>query len=79
MINCLGKVLKKKKIYNRQIADFIGRSEGTVSLWVNNHRQPSLNELNQIAEYLRVDIRSLLCKSDWSKSTVEPAISKKKD
>lgn len=76
-INRLGEVFAEKKIYNRNVAEYLDKSEGTVSRWVNNHRQPTLEQLNKIAEYLRIDIRSLLNPSDWSNSKVK-AFEKKK-
>jgi len=68
IINRLDQVFKENKITNRVIAQYIKRSEGTVSKWRNNRRQPSMNELNKIAELLRIDVRNLLNKSDWSES-----------
>src|SRR3546814_18936170 len=53
----------------RVIAKFVKRSEGTVSKWRNNKRQPLLEELNKIADLLRMDIRRLFHESDWSEST----------
>ena len=67
-INRLDEIFTKGKITNRDVAKYVKRSEGTVSKWRNNKRQPSVNELNKIAELLREDIRNLLHKSDWSKS-----------
>ncbi|MFD1628931.1 helix-turn-helix domain-containing protein [Pseudopedobacter beijingensis] len=66
-INRLEEVFKEKDVYNRDIAKYLNKSEGTISRWVNNHRQPSLEELNKIAEFLKVDIRELLHKSKWGK------------
>ncbi len=62
-INRLAEVFEQKRVYNRQIADFLKKSEGTVSRWANNHRQPSVNDLYKIAHYLDVDIRELLNKT----------------
>lgn len=67
-INRLDEVFTKRKITNRIIAKYVNRSEGTVSKWRNNKRQPSLEELDNIAELLREDVRNLLYKSDWSES-----------
>lgn len=67
-INRLAEVFIEKDVYNRDIAKFLGKSEATVSRWTNNHRQPSVDDLNKIAEYLKVDIRELLHPSDWTKS-----------
>ncbi|RQO73760.1 XRE family transcriptional regulator [Pedobacter sp. KBW01] len=70
-INRLAEVFKEKDVYNRDIAKHLNKSEETVSRWVNNHRQPSVNDLNEIAEFLRVDIRELLYPSDWSSSQIK--------
>ena len=66
-INRLADVFKEKDVYNRDIANHLNKSEETISRWVNNHRQPSLNDLDEIAKYLKVDIRDLLNPSDFSK------------
>ena len=70
-LNKLKVVLVSKKISNKSLAEYLGRREETVSRWCSNKQQPSLEELNSIAEYLRVDIRDLLNPSDWSKSEIE--------
>jgi len=70
-INRLAEVFKEKDIYNRDIAQHLKKSEETISRWVNNHRQPSLNDLDKISEFLRVDIRDMLHPSDWSDSKAE--------
>lgn len=75
-INRLAEVLKEKDVYNREIAKLLNKSEQTVSRWANNHRQPSLDDLYKIAEFLRVNIRELLYASEWSNSKV-PAFNKK--
>ncbi len=76
-INRLNEVLEKHSLYNRDIAKYLNKSEETISRWVNNHRQPALTDLYKIAEYLRIDIRDLLCPSDWSNSKIEKLESKK--
>lgn len=68
-INRLDEIFLERKITNRVIAKYVNRSEGTVSKWRNNKRQPSLNELYKVAEFLREDIGNLLYDSDWSEST----------
>lgn len=66
VINRLAEVFEEHKVTNREIAKHVGKSEGTVSRWVNNHRQPPLEDLYDIAKYLQVDIRKLLHQSDWA-------------
>jgi len=66
-INRLGEVLEEKGIYNREIAKYLNKSEETISRWIHNHRQPSVTDLYAIAEYLKIDIRSLLHPTEWTK------------
>jgi len=70
-INRLAEVFDETNQYNRDIAKLLKKSEQTISKWVNNHRQPSLIDLDGIAKYLKVDIRDLLHPSDWSDSEVK--------
>ncbi|MCX2432832.1 helix-turn-helix transcriptional regulator [Pedobacter sp. GR22-10] len=70
MINRIGEVLKEKGAGNKDLVEFLKIEKETVSRWVNNKHQPTVTTLNKIAEYLRVDIRELLHKSDWSTSKV---------
>lgn len=71
-INCLAEVFKQKGVRNNDIVKLLRVRKETVSRWVHNKQQPDLQKLYLIAEYLRVDIRDLLCPSDWSKSRVVP-------
>lgn len=64
-INRLAEVFEENNITNREIAKYLEKSEETVSRWVNNHRQPPLEDLSKIAKYLQVDIRELLYPSEW--------------
>lgn len=66
-INRLAEVFSEKDIYNRDIAKLLNKSDETISRWVNNHRQPSLLDLDQIANFLDVDIRELLYPSNINK------------
>lgn len=64
-INKLKEVFEEYKVYNRTIAGELNKSEATISRWVNNHRQPSLEELYKISKLLKVDIRDLLHPTHW--------------
>lgn len=66
-INRLGEILEEKGIYNREIAKLLNKSDQTISRWIHNHRQPSVTDLYEIAEYLKIDIRSLLHPTEWTK------------
>lgn len=64
-INRLDEVFDEEKVSNRRIAKLVGKSEETISRWRNNHRQPSLENLEIISKFLKIDRRQLLHKSEW--------------
>ncbi|WP_343559002.1 helix-turn-helix transcriptional regulator [Sphingobacterium sp.] len=70
-LNRLKEIFKKHKIQNRIIAKYFGKSEETISKWVNNKRQPSVEELNAIARLLRINVRLLLSETTWENETSE--------
>ncbi|RNL52777.1 helix-turn-helix transcriptional regulator [Pedobacter jejuensis] len=76
-LNRIKVALAEKKISNKLLAEHLGRRVETISRWCTNKQQPSLEELNSIAEFLKVDIRNLLYPSDWSESNVEEFVAKK--
>lgn len=45
---------------NKWLAEKQGKSEVTVSRWVTNEVQPSLETMTQIAQLLKIDIKELL-------------------
>jgi transcriptional regulator with XRE-family HTH domain len=53
-------VLAEKQIKNRWLAEKLGKSEMTVSRWINNKTQPSLEQLIEISKLLDVNIDDLL-------------------
>ena len=59
-INRIKAVLAEKQLSGKWLANEIGRTENTVSRWCSNKVQPSLENLLEIAEVLKVDIRELL-------------------
>ena len=59
-INRIKAVLAEKQVSGKCLAKEIGRTENTVSRWCSNKVQPSLENLLEIAEVLKVDIRDLL-------------------
>ncbi|MNK17469.1 Helix-turn-helix domain protein [compost metagenome] len=67
-INRISEVLDEKGVKNNDLVDHLNVKKETVSRWVNNKQQPTLNTLNDIARFLVVDIRDLLYKSEWMKS-----------
>lgn len=64
-INRIAEVLEEKGMKNNHLVMHLEVKKETVSRWVNNKQQPTLNTLNEIAKYLKVDIRELLHPSQW--------------
>ena len=52
--------LVEKQKTNRWLAKQMGKSENTISRWCSNKSQPSIAQLQEIANLLEVDIHSLL-------------------
>ncbi len=60
MLNRLKAVLAEQGKTSRWLAEQLGKSENTVSRWCANKVQPSIQQLNEIAQLLKVDIKDLL-------------------
>lgn len=59
-INRLKIVLAEKDKSNKWLAEQIGYTEGMVSRWTNNTKQPLLTVLFDISVLLKVDIKDLI-------------------
>ncbi|MBO9595005.1 MAG: helix-turn-helix transcriptional regulator [Niabella sp.] len=59
-INRLKVVLAEKDKTNRWLAEQIGYTEGMISRWASNTKQPPLDVLYNISLLLKVDIRDLI-------------------
>ena len=53
-------MLAEKQLSGKWLANEKGCTENTVSRWCTNKAQPSLENLFEIAEALKVDIKDLL-------------------
>ena len=60
MMNRIKAVLAERQRTNRWLATQMGKSENTISRWGSNKSQPSIIQLQEIANLLDVDIRQLL-------------------
>lgn len=60
-VNRIKAVLAEKQVSAKQLCAAIGKNETTVSRWCNNKIQPSVPQLQEIARFLDVDERELLC------------------
>lgn len=59
-LNRLRIVLAERSKSNRWLADQLGVTEGTVSKWVTNTHQPSLETLYNISVIFGIDIHELI-------------------
>lgn len=60
VMNRIKVVLVEKQRTNRWLAEQMGKSENTISRWCSNKSQPSILQLQEIANLLDVDVRILL-------------------
>ena len=60
VMNRIKVVLAEKQRTNRWLAEQMGKSENTISRWCSNNSQPSIAQLQEIANLLDVDVRVLL-------------------
>ncbi|MDA8595227.1 helix-turn-helix transcriptional regulator [Flavobacteriaceae bacterium] len=59
-MNRIKEVLKTKGIKQIWLAEQLGKSYNMVNSYVQNRRQPSIEDLYKIAEILSVDVTELL-------------------
>ena len=60
VMNMIKVTLVEKQKTNRWLAEQMGKSENTISRWCSNKSQPSIAQLQEIANLLDVDVRVLL-------------------
>lgn len=53
-------MLVEKHKTSRWLAEQMGKSENTISRWCSNKSQPSIAQLQEIAKWLDVDVRTLI-------------------
>ncbi len=59
-LNRIKVVLVEQEKTNRWLAEQLGKTEHTISRWCHNKSQPSVAQLNEIANVLNVDVRTLM-------------------
>ena len=60
VMNRIKVTLVEKQKTNRWLAEQMGKSENKISRWCSNKSQPSIAQLQEIANLLDVDVRSLI-------------------
>lgn len=59
-INRFKVILAEKSKTNKWLAEQLGKSDVTISRWVTNEIQPSMETFLEIAKLLDVDVKELL-------------------
>ena len=59
-MNRIKEVLEERGVKQTWLAEKLEKSYNMVNSYVQNRRQPSISDLNKIAEILNVDVRDLL-------------------
>lgn len=59
-LNRIKLMLVEKEVSQTQLAKELGKSFSTINAYCSNRKQPSLDLLNKIAEYLSVNIKDLI-------------------
>jgi putative transcriptional regulator len=59
-MNRIKEVLTEKGIKQTWLAEKLGKSYNMVNSYCQNRRQPSLEDLNIIADILNIDVRELI-------------------
>ncbi|MDY4600785.1 MAG: helix-turn-helix transcriptional regulator [Bacteroides uniformis] len=60
VMNRIKVTLVEKQKTNRWLAEQMGKSENTISRWCSNKSQPSIIQLQEIANLLDVEISTLI-------------------
>ena len=61
-LNRIKVVLAEKMVSNKELAEKLGKDPATVSKWVTNSSQPTLENLIEIAKCLDCEINDLIRK-----------------
>jgi len=70
-MNRIKEVLKEQGRTQDWLAGKIGKSQGTIALYVNNKLQPTLDTLFRIAEYLEVNPKKLIVSTQRTKKSTK--------
>ena len=59
-LNRIKVMLAERMLTNKQLAEMLGKDPATISKWVTNTSQPTLENLIEIARCLRCDMNDLV-------------------
>ena len=63
-LNRIKVMMAERMITNKELGNLLGKDPATVSKWVTNTSQPTLENLIEIAKVLKCDIGDLVRKDD---------------
>jgi transcriptional regulator with XRE-family HTH domain len=66
-LNRIRVVLAERDLNNKWLADKLGKDQATISKWVTNTTQPSLQVLLDIAAALGVPVQELIRQEEYNK------------
>ena len=69
-MNRIKEILELKGIKQVWLSDKLGKSYNMTNSYVQNRRQPSLDDLYKIAEILDIDVKELLVSNKNEKSVI---------
>ncbi len=64
-LNRIRVVLAERDLNNKWLADKLGKDQATISKWITNTTQPSLETLIAIANVLEVPIQELVRQEEY--------------
>ncbi len=59
-LNRIKVMLAERMVSNKELAEMLGKDPATISKWVTNTSQPSLENLIEIARCLKCDMNDLV-------------------
>ena len=57
-------VMAERMVSNKELGEMLNKDTATISRWVTNTSQPTLESLIEIAKALKCDIGDLVCMDD---------------
>ena len=63
-LNRIKVVMAERMVSNKELGEMLNKDTATISRWVTNTSQPTLESLIEIAKALKCDIGDLVCMDD---------------
>ena len=63
-LNRIKVVMAERMVSNKELGEMLNKNTATISRWVTNTSQPTLESLIEIAKALKCDIGDLVCMDD---------------